>query len=197
MYIAIEGIDGAGKSTAMKAIADWLTQHYPEYVIETTREPGGCKAAEDIRMVLKTTPMEDGTRMYLFTAAREILLSSVVLPALEEGRMVVSDRCLATTFAYQCTSTELEDMFFNFHENIKRPDLTIILDLHAEVAEARLRVRDETPDEIEKTSMTVKEERRQRYLAWAKREIDCVVIDSSGAVDETYASVWAALDKHL
>lgn len=197
MYIAIEGIDGAGKSTAMKAIKDWLTQNYPEYVIETTREPGGCKPAEVIRTVLKTTPMRDETRMYLFTAAREILLDTVVLPALEAGRMMVTDRCLATTFSYQCTSPELEDMFFNFHANIKRPDLTIILDLPAEVAEARLRVRDESPDEIEKTSMAVKEERRQRYLVWAKREIDCVVVDSSGEVEDTYAGVWAALDKYL
>lgn len=100
-YVAVEGIDGAGKSTVAQAIAAALGDSGLDVL--TVREPGGTITGEAIREILldRTDPLEGWTEALLFAAARAQLAARVVGPALAAGRMVVSDRCVYSSLAYQ------------------------------------------------------------------------------------------------
>jgi dTMP kinase len=111
-FIIIEGDDGAGKTT----FVNWLKKKHPEFVY--SREPGGCEAGQEIRQMLLADSgrhLNPSTRFHLFWASRAENLSKVIRPALDEGRVVVSDRFDASTYAYQIGGDgrrEFEDLFW-------------------------------------------------------------------------------------
>jgi dTMP kinase len=101
----IEGVDGAGKTTALQWLRDELGKHVPDTEIVMVREPGGTPVGESIRDLLlhrKSTPMHAMTETLLFFAARAELYDAVILPSLAAGHIVLADRCLYSTIAYQC-----------------------------------------------------------------------------------------------
>ena len=99
-FITLEGVDGAGKSTHLGFIADWLRAHGHEVIV--TREPGGTSLGEALRGLLLQQEMDADTELLLMFAARQAHLSQLILPALTRGAWVLSDRFTDASYAYQC-----------------------------------------------------------------------------------------------
>lgn len=181
--VTLEGVDGSGKSTQARLLAEALRARSREVVL--TREPGGSEGAEAIRGLLLTG--EAGrwsavTEALLFTAARRDHVERVVEPALAAGRIVVCDRFVDSTRVYQGASGrgDLRGLVDRLHAEAvgREPDLTLILDVDPEAALART-----GGAEMRFEAMGLDFQRRLRagFLALAAEFPDrCVVIDASG-----------------
>jgi len=138
-FITFEGIDGAGKSTHVEALAQRLRDRGATVVC--TREPGGTPLAEQLRDVILHTPMDALTEVLLMFAARRDHLRQVIVPALERGDTVICDRFTDATFAYQGAGRGLSDTVLTALEQwvqgSLQPDLTLWFDLPAELAAQR------------------------------------------------------------
>jgi dTMP kinase len=138
-FITLEGVDGAGKSTHLGFVAEWLRQQGREVIV--TREPGGTPLGETLRELLLHRDMDADTELLLMFAARQAHLATLILPALARGAWVVSDRFTDASYAYQCGGRGIEAARIAALETwVQRgfqPDLTLLFDVPPEVAEAR------------------------------------------------------------
>lgn len=199
-FITLEGGEGAGKSTVLGALRDALAASGAEVVC--TREPGGTPLAERIReLLLDPThePASPETELLLMFAARAQHVRETILPALQRGAWVLSDRFTDSGFAYQgggrgldpAAIAELERRFV-----VIRPGLTLLLDLGVQEGRERTRTRDLVPDRIERERDEFFERVRAAYLARAKAEPERIrVIDASASAEEV-ATRASALLKH-
>lgn len=202
-FITFEGGEGAGKSTHVRRLAEALAAIDVDAVV--TREPGGSPGAEEIRALLVTgttgrwSPM---TEALLHYAARRDHLDRTVLPALEDGRWVISDRFADSTLAYQGYGLGLDG------ESIRRlhrlaigdmfPDLTIVLDLPVDVGLLRSSARTGAEDRYERMDMAFHHRLRDGFLDITRREPKrCVVIDAEGAVEDVDRAIRAAVAERL
>lgn len=139
-FITVEGIDGAGKSSHIEWLRDYLTQH--GHAVVVTREPGGTPLGESLRNILLHEPMSPETEMMLIFAARAEHLNSVIRPALAQGAWVISDRFSDATFAYQVGGRGVPEAKFSALESWVQaglqPDRTILFDVSVATAQARL-----------------------------------------------------------
>lgn len=140
LFVTLEGIDGAGKSTQLQALVDVLQAAGRKVVL--TREPGGTEIGEKIRDLLLHQPMRPATEALLMFAARQEHVLQVIEPALLQGKDVVCDRFTAATLAYQgggkgIPPCRLEAIADWVHPGLK-PDLTVLIDVPPEVAAQRL-----------------------------------------------------------
>jgi dTMP kinase len=139
-FITLEGIDGAGKSTHVGGIADFLRGRGKDIVV--TREPGGTPLGEKLRALLLSQTMDVDTEALLVFAARREHIAQVIAPALAEGRWVVSDRFTDATYAYQGAGRGMaKDRIAALERWVQdglQPDLTLVFDAPVEVALARL-----------------------------------------------------------
>ncbi|WP_018078564.1 dTMP kinase [Thiobacillus denitrificans] len=138
-FITLEGVDGAGKSTHLGFVADWLRQQGREVVV--TREPGGTPLGETLRELLLHREMDADTELLLMFAARQEHLAGLIRPALARGAWVVSDRFTDASYAYQCGGRGIAaERIAALEAWVQRgfaPDLTLLFDVPPEVAEAR------------------------------------------------------------
>ncbi|MGA9163028.1 MAG: dTMP kinase [Thiobacillus sp.] len=138
-FITLEGVDGAGKSTHLGFVADWLRQQGREVIV--TREPGGTPLGETLRELLLHREMDADTELLLMFAARQEHLAALILPALARGAWVLSDRFTDASYAYQCGGRGIAaERIAALEAWVQRgfaPDLTLLFDVPAEVAEAR------------------------------------------------------------
>lgn len=138
-FITFEGIDGAGKSSHIDAVAAYLRERGATVVL--TREPGGTPLAEQLRELLLHSPMDHLTESLLVFAARRDHVQTVIVPALERGDVVLCDRYTDATFAYQGGGrgfdTEVLGTLANWVHPGVQPDLTLWFDLPAELASQR------------------------------------------------------------
>lgn len=205
IFITFEGGEGSGKSTQIRRLADALTARGLDVV--TTREPGGTPGADAIRhVVLSGAARHLGAQMegVLFAAARADHLDVVIRPALARGAVVLCDRFHDSTRVYQASDDPEEGAFLARLEwatlNGVGPDLTIILDVPAEIGaeRARLRRQDAEADRFEEEDLSVQAQRRERFLAIARSEPErCIVIDGQGDADEIAEDVLAAVEDRL
>ncbi len=140
MYIVIDGMDGCGKGTLIKS----LEKEFPNFFF--VREPGGTEVGERIRKIILEDPLDFMTELHLFFAQRHHLLNTVVVPYTSRGEVVISDRGLSSTFAFQlCGRMHLQELEKYFWDTVshlpKKADVYIFLDLPAEVASERTRAR--------------------------------------------------------
>jgi len=139
-FITLEGIDGAGKSTHIGGIADFLRGRGKDIVV--TREPGGTPLGERLRELLLSQPMHIDTEALLMFAARREHIAQVIAPALAAGRWVLSDRFTDATYAYQGAGRGMaRDRIATLERWVQdglQPDLTVVFDAPVEVALARL-----------------------------------------------------------
>ena len=168
--ITLEGIDGAGKSTHVGAIADFLRGRGKDVVV--TREPGGTPLGEKLRALLLSQAMHVGTETLLMFAARREHIALVIAPALAEGRWVVSDRFTDATYAYQGGGGGMaKDRIAALERWVQdglQPDLTLVFDTPVEVALARLAK--DRGDRFELESRAFFERVRAAYLERAAAE---------------------------
>jgi dTMP kinase len=163
-FITLEGIDGAGKSTHVGGIADFLRARGKDVVV--TREPGGTPLGEKLRALLLAHPMNVDTETLLVFAARSEHIAQVIAPALAEGRWVVSDRFTDATYAYQGGGGGMaKDRIAALERWVQgglQPDLTLVFD--APVAVARARLPQDRRDRFEIESANFFERVRGAYL---------------------------------
>ncbi len=174
LFITIEGIEGVGKSTAMRHITDYLQQH--GHAVVATREPGGTEIAEQIRHILLTPhqePVAANSELLLMFAARAQHIAQVILPALNAGKIVVSDRFTDASFAYQGGGRGMAmadiTMLQQLVQRDLEIDLTILLDAPAEIGLQRATANSQ-PDRIEAEQVAFFQRVRQTYLQRAAAE---------------------------
>lgn len=197
-FISLEGIDGSGKSTQARFLAEYLQETGREVVL--TREPGGSPGAEEIRKLLvEGDPgrWSAETEILLFTAARRDHLERTILPALERGATVISDRFADSTRVYQGTArADLRDVVDKLHRLMigREPDLTIIIDMDADAALARGLARRSGEDRFEDMGADFQARLREGFLALGKEFDRCTVIDGSGSPLDISAQLRALVD---
>lgn len=195
-FITLEGIDGTGKSTQARRLAEWLRGRGQEVV--ETREPGGAPGAEAIRRLLvegEPGRWSPETEILLFTAARRDHLERTITPALARGVTVICDRFVNSTRVYQgAARADLRGRVDDLHRLMigVEADLTLILDLDPEMAAARTRGRAGGEDRFEQFGLEFQKRLRAGFLALAEEFPDrCRIIPAAGAPEEIAARLAA------
>ncbi len=197
-FITFEGIDGCGKSTQIRFLTDYLKEKGRDHLL--LREPGGTVIGENIRNILldkKNSGMIPMTELLLFEAARAQIVSEVIKPAVEEGKIVICDRFFDSTSAYQGYA---RNMGSEVVENLNRlatggfePDITFLLDISPEGAFSRRVARGEE-DRIEKLGMEFQEKVRAGYLELAEKSPRIVKIDGTMSPEDTAEAILSHLE---
>jgi len=198
LFLVFEGIEGCGKSTQIALLAERLREAGRECLV--TREPGGTPLGEALRdLLLRWEGGEiDGlTELFLLEASRRAHVRTLILPALEAGTVVVSDRFADSSIAYQGGGRGID---LDLIERLNRAatgglgaDLTILLDLPAEEGLERIRKRDRVEDRLERERLAFHQRVREAYLAHARKSGPprYRVIDARLDVREIAARIWA------
>lgn len=184
-FITLEGIDGAGKSTHLGWMRDWLREMAIEHVI--TREPGGTPLGEKLRELLLHHDMHLETETLLMFAGRREHIAEVILPALQSGAWVVSDRFTDATFAYQGggrgLGIERIEVLEHWVQSGLQPDLTLLFDVPLEVSSERL-AKTRVLDRFEQEQQDFHQRVRNCYLERARRDPARIkLIDSTRPID--------------
>jgi dTMP kinase len=195
-FITLEGGDGCGKTTQLKALAAMLQRC--GIAVVATREPGGSPGAEDIRgLLVNGTPgrWDALTETLLLYAARHDHIERTIKPALAAGRWVLSDRFVDSTYAYQGAGGGVNRETIRRIESVSigdfKPNLTLILDLPVACGLARTAARAGTEKRFEQFDLGFHQRLRQGFLDLAHRFPQrCVVIDASGDEGAVAAAVW-------
>ena len=197
-FIVIEGLEGAGKSTAHQCVVDVLKELGIDDVV-FTREPGGTPLAEKLRYLIKhetEEPVTDNAELLMLYAARIQLVENVIKPALAQGKWVVGDRHDMSSQAYQGGGRQLEQRLLqSLKETILgdfEPDLTLYLDIDPAVGLARARGRGEL-DRIEQQNLDFFHRTRARYLALVKDNPKAVIINAEQPVEQVKADIQSAV----
>lgn len=193
-FITFEGIDGAGKSTQIGSLASLAGDLGHEVLV--TREPGGTPLGEKIRALLLNDSMTVDAETLLFFAARAEHVQKKILPALEQGMWVLSDRFTDATYAYQVGGKSIEAARVEALEAwaLKgfKPDLTVLFDLSPETAARRRSKREcslhEAADRFERESVEFFERVRAAYLARAEHDPERFLVVDAEAAPETIAA---------
>ncbi len=201
VFLSFEGIDGSGKSTQARRLAEALRAR--GRAVTLTREPGGSAGAEEIRRLVLTGDPDrwsPETEILLFTAARRDHLEKTILPALARGEVVVTDRFADSTRMYQglrgaglgATVDRLHDLMIG-----TEPDLTILVDIDPETGRSRARARAGTELRFEDMGLDIQRQMRAGFLALAGRHPRFRIIDGARDPDAVAAEILAATLAHL
>lgn len=183
-FITLEGIDGAGKSTHLQWLADFLENQGIK--ITLTREPGGTKLGENLRQLLldRNQSLHSETETLLMFAARREHLDKVIEPALNAGRWVLCDRFTDATYAYQSGGSGVEwsriELLEKWVQGELQPDITICFDVAPEVGRSRSG-RIKRPDRFEQEQDAFYEKVRQAYLRRAREHPHRIHLLDAGA----------------
>lgn len=202
-FIVIEGLEGAGKTSAIQTVVDTLKDKGITN-LAFTREPGGTPLAEKLRELIKQgiegEKVTDKAELLMLYAARVQLIENVIKPALVDGKWVIGDRHDLSSQAYQGGGRGLDkDLMLSLRNTVLgdfRPDLTLYLDLDPAIGLARARARGEL-DRIEQESMDFFYRTRERYQALAKDDDSIITIDASQAIEKVQADIRQTLTAWL
>ena len=174
LFITLEGIEGAGKSTAVDFIEDFLTKEGHDVI--KTREPGGTVIGEQIREILlknENYTLTYDTELLLVFSARAQHIQEVILPALSSGKIILCDRFTDASYAYQGGGRGIDASRINLLEKWVqgdlRPDLTLLFDLDVSIGMQRTKKRSDA-DRFEREEINFFEKIRNTYLERAKNE---------------------------
>lgn len=199
LFITLEGVDGAGKSTHLEWLADQLRDR--GRVVRLTREPGGTPLGEKLRALLLAEPMHADTEALLMFAARREHLDRVIRPALAAGEVIISDRFTDASFAYQSGGRGIDEARLGVLESWVQeglqPDLTLLFDVASDVAEAR-RSAVRAPDRFEREQAAFHARVRQAYLRRAAAHPERIrVLDGNRTVEEVRRQIRTFLEDWL
>ena len=202
IFITFEGIDGSGKSTQVKYLANRLMTLGREVVL--TREPGGSTGAEEIRsLVLEGAPerWSAETEILLFTAARRDHMEKLILPALEDGKIVICDRFADSTRMYQgltrgdlrATVDSLTDLMIK-----QQPDLTILIDMDPELGHQRAKARNTKEERFEDFGVDLQRRMRAGFLQLAKEFPDRIrIVNGNQSVEDLSEDIYGVVQETL
>ncbi|WP_050918251.1 dTMP kinase [Vibrio campbellii] len=202
-FIVVEGLEGAGKSTAIKTVLDTLKAAGIENIVNT-REPGGTPLAEKMRALVKEEhegeDLKDMTELLLLYAARVQLVENVIKPALANDQWVVGDRHDLSSQAYQGGGRQIDaSLMKNLRDTTLgefKPAFTLYMDIDPRVGLERARGRGEL-DRIEKMDISFFERTRERYLELANADDSIVIINAEQSIEDVAQDIKAALYKWL
>lgn len=191
LFITFEGPDGCGKTTQMKLLAEYFEKKGKEVVL--TREPGGKGLGEKVREILLNYDGEvsDRCESFLFLADRAQNIDIIVNPAVKEGKIVLCDRHIDSTVAYQGYGRGLNidriNMLNNLATNGKKPDLTFVFDVDVETSMKRV---GKEKDRMESAGIDFHNRVRKGYLELAKQEPKRIkVLDATKSIEEIHKDV--------
>ena len=201
-FITFEGIDGSGKSTQARILAEHLQANGREVIL--TREPGGSEGAEEIRaLVLQGEPdrWSAETEILLFTAARRDHLERTIFPAIEAGKVVICDRFADSTRMYQGLSRgDLRGQVDQLHKLMigREPDMTILIDMDSDTGLSRALSRQGVEERFESFGADLQAQMRAGFLSLAEEFKErFVVINGARSIGEVSEDVCQTVDDHL
>lgn len=204
LFIALEGIDGSGKSSAARVIAGRLAREHDVDVV-LTREPGGTELGEAVRSLVLSRAgegMDPVAELLLFSAARAQHVSEVIEPCLRRGAVVICDRYADSTLAYQWGGRGLDrDTILAVQLVATRgvlPDLRVLFDLPVAVAQARRLGESNTVNRFDEEARRFHQAVRDAYLELANSAPeDWVTVDAAGTPDDVAAAAYRAVVQRL
>ncbi|WP_392564497.1 dTMP kinase [Orbus wheelerorum] len=202
-FIVIEGLEGAGKTTAIQTITRVLNQNKINQLVYT-REPGGTPIAEILRDIIKNgvagDPLTNKAELLIFYAARIQLIDNVIKPALSANKWVIGDRHDLSTQAYQGGGRKIDPHFMAMlRENVLdgfKPDLTLYMDITPELGLKRAKARGQL-DRIEQESLDFFNRIRCQYLDLARQDSSIITIDASKSLEKVTKAIEDALNTWL
>ena len=197
-FITLEGIEGSGKTSSLKSITDLLDKKNISYVV--TREPGGSSIGKELRAILldPETEISPEVELMLMLSDRKDHVEKIILPNLEKGNWVVSDRFMDSSIAYQGGGRQLDKkLIISLAEylNLPQPDLTLLFDLPVEISLSRVKARGDL-DRFEKEEIEFHKRIRNTYLDLATNNSNRIkIIDSSQKIESMLNNVKKAIEK--
>ena len=199
MFITFEGTEGSGKTTQINHLANKLSEAGCSF--QNTREPGGSNVGNQIREIL-LDPVNERlsatSELLLYAASRAQHVREVIVPALKNGKIVISDRFSDATVAYQGYGRNLDLVLINHLNQIATdglaPDLTFLLNLPVEIGLQRASISRGKLDRIERESLEFHERVQNGYLAIAKEDTNRIkIIDATQPIDVIFNEIWSIL----
>ena len=201
-FITFEGIDGSGKSTQIQKLAKFLEDNGFDIII--TREPGGSVGGEEIRNLLLQGEVDRWsaeTEILLFTAARRDHLERIILPALQDGKIVICDRFTDSTRMYQgMRGPKLRDLVDNLTEEVINcePDLTIIIDIDPEISLKRAKSRETAEERFEDFGVDLQKKMRKGFIDLSKEfNFRIKVVNGQQSVDDLAKEIFSLVKARL
>ena len=197
-FITLEGIEGSGKTSSIKSITDLLDKRNISYIV--TREPGGSSIGKELRAILlhPDTEISPEVELMLMLSDRKDHVEKIILPNLEKGNWVVSDRFMDSSIAYQGGGRQLgKKLIISLAEylNLPQPDLTLLFDLPVEISLSRVKARGDL-DRFEKEEIEFHKRIRNTYLDLATNNSNRIkIIDSSQKIESMLNNVKKAIEK--
>ena len=197
-FITLEGIEGSGKTSSIKSITDLLDKRNISYIV--TREPGGSSIGKELRAILlhPDTEISPEVELMLMLSDRKDHVEKIILPNLEKGNWVVSDRFMDSSIAYQGGGRQLgKKLIISVAEylNLPQPDLTLLFDLPVEISLSRVKARGDL-DRFEKEEIEFHKRIRNTYLDIATNNSNRIkIIDSSQKIESMLNNVKKAIEK--
>jgi dTMP kinase len=197
-FITLEGIEGSGKTSSIKSITDLLDKRNISYIV--TREPGGSSIGKELRAILlhPDTEISPEVELMLMLSDRKDHVEKIILPNLEKGNWVVSDRFMDSSIAYQGGGRQLgKKLIISVAEylNLPQPDLTLLFDLPVEISLSRVKARGDL-DRFEKEEIEFHKRIRNTYLDLATNNSNRIkIIDSSQKIESMLNNVKKAIEK--
>lgn len=197
LFISFEGIDGCGKTTQIELLKKYLNEKKYETIV--TLEPGGCEIGKNLREILLFHKgyVSDIAEMFLYLADRAQHIQEIVLKNINEGRIVLCDRCIDSTVAYQGYgrkgNIEQINLLNKIATNGIEPDLTIVFDVDIETAQKRI---GNTKDRMEKEGIEFHKRVREGYLELAKNYPKRIkVINSNQEIEKVFSDLKSIIDE--
>ena len=201
-FVTIEGPDGSGKSTQAQRLFKYLQEKGYEVVL--TREPGGTSVGEQIRTILlnpENKEMGFKTEVLLYAASRAQHLEDVIIPALKKGKVVISDRFVDSSIAYQGYGRNLNlPLVVEINKLVVEeylPDLTILLDLPVEVGLTRIRKNQKTMDRLEQEAVTFHEQVFQGFKKLALDEERIKIVSADASEDVVFTHIAKLVEERM
>ena len=198
LYIVIEGMDASGKSTQIKKLADFLEKIRYDYIY--SREAGSTPAGSKMRDILlgeHGESLDVFTRICLFAASYREGLTKRIIPALKEGKWVLSDRTNISSIVYQDAMAILPDAIVMNNE-LCSPDMVFILDIDHKTFVERQKNKDR--DHMENELVNDKDKfnfLRDKYISYASKYTNVIVIDSRQSVDAIHDTIFKAIEQYI
>ena len=201
-FVALEGVEGAGKTTQARLLAEWLESSGVSFTL--AREPGGTEVGEAIRHVVQDRPeltVPHETELLLYLAARAAFVQEIVRPVLERGELFIADRFSMSTYAYQGygRGLDLEEVrrLDRFATDGLVPDLYLVFDLPVEAGRARQKAGGKEDDRLELEGNDFLEAVREGYHEIVASDGRAHLVDAHGTTDEVHARVRDVLRREM
>lgn len=203
MLVTFEGSEGSGKSTQIALLSDYLREN--GYAVVTTREPGGTKIGEQVRDCLhdvENRKMTAAAEVLLYSASRSQLVEEIILPALAQNQIVLSDRYADSTLAYQGYGRQLDletlSQITNFATGGLKPDLTLFLDMDVRAGLARRTVGQGEINRMDLQETVFYERVRNGYISLSRQEPDrWIIIDANRPVEMIQSDIRFQVETRL